>query len=108
MGYPDYIKKYRPKGTIIKKVNNSYYAYHDTSRRVLDKKYPVQVIKGLAGKIDEHGFHPLTRAVVDTEKVIIRECGFTNFQLKFEKEYISCRGEPILSITLEFLYEIIF
>lgn len=95
MRYPDYIKKHRPKGTIIKKVNNSYYAYYATSKRVPDKKYPVQIIRGLAGKIDEQGFHPLTKAVVDTERIMIRECGFTNFLLKFEEEYISRRSERV-------------
>lgn len=93
MRYPEYVRQFRPKGTIVKKVNNSFYAYYATSKRVPDKKYPVQVIRGLAGRIDEHGFHPLTRAVVDTEKVIIRECGFTNFLLKFEAEYVSRRSE---------------
>ncbi len=37
----------------------------------------------------------LSRAVVDTEHVVIRECGFTNFLLKFEDEYISRRKESI-------------
>ena len=95
MNYPDYVKKYRPKGTIIKKSNETYYVYYATSERVPGKKYPVQVIKGLAGKIDRNGFHPLSRAVVDTEHVVIRECGFTNFLLKFEEEYISRRNEPM-------------
>ena len=38
---------------------------------------------------------PLSRAVVDTEHVVIRECGFTNFLLKFEEEYISRRSGPV-------------
>lgn len=95
MRYPDYVKQFRPKGTIIKRVNETYYAYYATSKRVPEKSYPVQVIKGLAGKIDKNGFHPLSKAVVDTEHVIIRECGFTNFLLKFEEEYISRRREAV-------------
>ena len=91
MRYPDYVKQFRPKGTIVKKENDSFYAYYATSKRIPDKKYPVQVIRGLAGKIDEQGFHPLTKAIVDTEHVVIRECGFTNFLLKFEEEYVSRR-----------------
>ena len=87
MRYPDYVKQYRPKGTVVKKVNDTYYAYYATSKR--------QEIKGLAGKIDRWGFHPLSRAVVDTEHVVIRECGFTNFLLKFEEEYISRRSGPV-------------
>ena len=95
MSYPEYTKKFRPKGTIIKKSHGCYYAYYATSKRVPGKKYPVQVIKGLAGKVDEDGFHPLTRAIVDTEHVRIRECGFTNFLLKFEDEYVSRRQEKV-------------
>ena len=95
MRYPNYVKQYRPKGTVVKKVNDTYYVYYATSKRVPEKKYPVQEIRGLAGKIDRWGFHPLSRAVVDTEHVVIRECGFTNFLLKFEEEYISRRSEPV-------------
>lgn len=91
MRYPDYVRRFRPKGTVVKRVNSTYYAYYATSKRVPDKKYPVQVIKGLAGRIDESGFHPLSKALVETEHVIVRECGFTNFLLKFEEEYISRR-----------------
>ena len=95
MRYPDYVKKFRPKGTIVKRVNDTYYAYYATSKRVPDKKYPVQVIKGLAGRIDESGFHKLSKAFVDTGHVVIRECGFTNFLLKFEDEYVSRRKEAV-------------
>ena len=64
---------------MVKKVNDTYYAYYATSKRVPGKNYPVQEIKGLAGKIDRWGFHPLSRAVVDTEHVVIRECGLYKF-----------------------------
>ena len=84
MRYPDYVKQFRPKGTIVKRVNDTYYAYYATSKRVPDKKYPVQIIKGLAGRIDESGFHRLSKAFVETGHIVIRECGFTNFLLKFE------------------------
>lgn len=79
----------------MKRVNDTYYAYYATSKRVPGKKYPVQIIKGLAGRIDESGFHKLSRAFVETEHVVIRECGFTNFLLKFEEEYISRRKEKV-------------
>ena len=95
MRYPDYVKKFRPKGTIVKRVKDTYYAYYATSKRVPDKKYPVQVIRGLAGRIDESGFHKLSKAFVDTGHVVIRECGFTNFLLKFEDEYVSRRKETV-------------
>jgi len=78
--YPDYVNKFRPKGTIIKKVNNIYYVYEATSKRVEGKKYPVQIVKGVIGKIDEHGFHRTEKVMLEDE-AIIKECGFTNFIL---------------------------
>ena len=87
MRYPDYVKNFRPKGTVVKKVGETYYAYYATSKRVPGKKYPVQVIKGLAGRIDAQGFHEQTRMVLDTKEVTIRECGFTNYLLLSEDEY---------------------
>ena len=95
MKYPDYVKRFRPKGTVVKKINDAYYAYYATSKRVPGKSYPVQVTKGIAGKIDENGFHPNTHARIDMEDTKIRECGFTNFLLKFEDEYVSRRSEKM-------------
>ena len=31
--YPDWVKKFRRKGTAVKKVGNSYYLYQHTSKR---------------------------------------------------------------------------
>lgn len=84
--YPDYVNKFRPKGTIIKKVNNVFYVYEATSKRVEGKKYPVQVVKGIIGKIDENGFHRTEKIMLDDE-VIIMESGFTNYIL-LHKEII--------------------
>lgn len=86
--YPEYIRQFKPKGTIVKKVRDTYYVYKATSKRVEGKSYPVQVIEGLEGRIDEQGFHRLSRTVVANEHVIIREYGFTNYLLLFEKNYI--------------------
>jgi hypothetical protein len=91
--YPDFVKQFRPKGTVVKKQGDTFYVYEATSKRVPGKSYPVQVLKGIRGTIDETGFHTMTRAVVDTETVVIRECGFTNFLLMFEKEYVSRRSD---------------
>jgi hypothetical protein len=89
MKYPDYVKEYRPKGTVVKKVGEIYYAYYATSKREPGKKYPVQVIKGLAGRIDRSGFHEQTRMVLETKSVKVRESGFTNYMLMFEEEYVT-------------------
>lgn len=86
--YPDYIKRYKPKGTIVKKVRDIYYVYKATSKRVPGKSYPVQVIEGLVGKIDENGFHESFITLVDSEVVTIREYGFTNYLLLFEENFV--------------------
>jgi hypothetical protein len=89
MKYPDYVSKFRPKGTIIKSVRGVYYVYKATSRRVEGKKYPVHVIDKLLGTIDEAGLHPLSHALVDTTRVRIREYGFTNYLLKYEDAFLA-------------------
>ena len=88
MKYPDYVRQFRPNGTIVKSVHGTYYVYEATSKRVEGKKYPVHVIKGVIGKIDERGFHKMTKAVVDTTCVRVRECGFTNYMLLFEDSFV--------------------
>lgn len=87
MSYPDFVKKYRPKGTIVKCVNNQYYVYKATSKRVPEKKYPVQVIGNIVGKIDYTGFHKVERCVCDISNPIIREFGFSRFLMKFVDDF---------------------
>ena len=87
MRYPDYVKQFRPKGTVVKHINGKYYAYYATSKRVPGKNYPVQIVKGLAGTIDQFGFHDAI-VRINKEQLRIRECGFTNFLLKFEDRYV--------------------
>ena len=41
--YPDWVQRYRIKGTTVKKKGDSYYLYKRTSRRVKGKKYPQPV-----------------------------------------------------------------
>ena len=86
--YPSYVNQFRPKETIIKKVNDVYYVYKATSKRVEGKKYPVQVIEGVIGKIDEYGFHD-TEKVKLNQDVIVRECGFTNLILKYKDTFMN-------------------
>ncbi len=95
MTYPDYVKQYRPKGTVVKYSNGTYYVYYAKSERVPGKSYPVQKIGGLAGKIDQFGFHPIATIQLNTEHLMVRECGFTNFLLTFEDIYICDRDEAI-------------
>ena len=57
--YPDWVQKYRIKGTTVKKKGDSYYLYKRTSRRVKGKKYP-QPVDTYIGVTDaevwEYGF----------------------------------------------------
>ena len=86
--YPEEITKFRPKGTVIKRINSQYYVYEATSKRVPGKSYPVQVLGNLVGKIDSKGFIPLKRVVIEGDEVDIREVGFTNYLLLFENDYM--------------------
>lgn len=107
--YPDFIKLYKPKGCVVKKVNNKYYVYKATSKRVEGKKYPVQVIEGLIGEITDSGIKTLTVQKVNTQKVEIFEYGFTNLILMFKDEYYSrnsfkaCDREIILHSLIVYL-----
>ena len=87
MAYPDYVKKYKPKGTIVKFVRNQYYVYEATSKRVPGKKYPQQVIGDLVGKIDYSGFHKSTKCLCDISNPIIREFGFSRLMMKFYDDF---------------------
>lgn len=41
--YPDWVQKYRVRGTTVKKKGDRFYLYKRTSKRVLGKKYPQPV-----------------------------------------------------------------
>ena len=41
--YPEWVQRYREKGTTIKKKGDSYYLFKRTSRRDPGKKYPQPV-----------------------------------------------------------------
>lgn len=60
--YPGWVEKYHTKGTSVKRINNTYYLYSVTSKRVKDKKYPVTTQKYI-GKITEEG-------LIEAEKIV--------------------------------------
>lgn len=91
MKYPEYVKKYKPKGTIVKFVRDQYYVYKATSKRVPGKKYPQQVVGDLVGKIDYLGFHKSTKCLCDISNPIIREFGFSRLMMKFYDDF-KCRN----------------
>ena len=67
--YPDWVQKYRIKGTTVKKKGDSYYLYKRTSRRVKGKKYP-QPVDTYIGIITPEGV--ITKAT--KRKVIFNRC----------------------------------
>ena len=83
MKYPEYVKRFKPKGTIVKKMGDVFNVYKATSVRVKECNYPKQVIKGRIGIIDVFGFHPLEKITVDVNDVEVLEYGFTDYLLRF-------------------------
>ena len=83
MKYPEYVKRFKPKGTIVKKMGDVFNVYKATSVRVKGCNYPKQVIKGRIGIIDVFGFHPLEKITVEVNDVEVFEYGFTDYLLRF-------------------------
>ena len=75
--YPDWVQKYREKGTTVKKVGNNFYLYKHSSKRVPGKKYPVPVDTYL-GKITPDGLEKeQAKRKVGTGEVEVKEFGFS-------------------------------
>lgn len=62
--YPDWVQKYREKGTAIKKVGNNYYLYKHSSKRVPGKKHPIPV-DTYAGRITPEGLVKTERRKIE-------------------------------------------
>ena len=67
--YPDWVQKYRSKGTTVKKKGDSYYLYKRTSRRIKGKKYP-QPVDTYIGMITPEGVIQSNK-----RKSIFNQCG---------------------------------
>ena len=75
--YPDWVQKYREKGTTVKKVGNNFYLYKHSSKRVPGKKYPVPVDTYI-GKITPDGLEKeQAKRKVGTGEVEVKEFGFS-------------------------------
>ena len=75
--YPEWVQKYREKGTTIKKKGDSYYLYKRTSRRVPGKKYP-QPVDTYVGIITPDGVVQTQRKRVELTDIEVREYGYSN------------------------------
>jgi len=89
--YPDYVRAFKPKGTIAKRKGGVFYVYEATSKRVPGKGYPVQVVGPLVGRVDGAGFHPNQKVSIDLGSCRIREYGFTDYLLLFSDSFVAKR-----------------
>lgn len=74
--YPDWVQKYRIKGTTVKKKGNTYYLYKRTSRRVKGKKYP-QPVDTYIGVITPEGVIQSNKKKVSLSDAEVWEYGFS-------------------------------
>ena len=74
--YPDWVQKYRSKGTTVKKKGDSYYLYKRTSRRIKGKKYP-QPVDTYIGMITPEGVIQSNKRKVSLTNAEVWEYGFS-------------------------------
>lgn len=75
--YPEWVQKYRERGTTIKKKGDSYYLYKRTSKRVPGKKYP-QPVDTYVGIITPEGVIQTQRKRVELSDIEVWEYGYSN------------------------------
>jgi len=75
--YPDWVNKYKERGTSVKKVGSEYYLYRTTSKRVPGKKYP-QPIQEYIGKITREGVIRTKVRKISTDRVKVYEYGLSH------------------------------
>lgn len=74
--YPEWVQKYRTKGTTIKYVRGKYYLYKRTSKRIKGKKYP-QSVDTYIGIITPEGVIQSKRRMVTLSDISVYEYGFS-------------------------------
>lgn len=79
--YPEWVQKYREKGTTIKKKGDAYYLYKRTSKRVPGKKYP-QPVDTYVGIITPEGVVKTQRKRVELTDIEVREYGYSRTLLE--------------------------
>lgn len=100
---PDWVLKYKGKGTNIIVKNNSYYLYKVHSERRLDKKYPVLITDEYLGRITENGIISPKEKI---DKIIVKEFGLTNYYFAlFSNKYSDRNTDDIISLSLLYAYD---
>ena len=74
--YPEWVQKYREKGTTVKKKGDAYYLYKRTSKRVPGKKYP-QPVDTYIGIITPDGVVETNKKKVTLTDIEVWEYGFS-------------------------------
>ncbi len=74
--YPDWVQKYRTKGTTVKKNGDIYYLYKRTSKRVPGKKYP-QAVDTYIGVITPEGVRESHKKKIAVKGARVYEYGFS-------------------------------
>ena len=81
---PDFAKPYKKKGYDIRFVNNKYQLFKISSKRVVNKKYPI-LVKEYIGTIDSSKGLILKKPTLSSDLV---EYGFSNFILSKYKRML--------------------
>lgn len=73
MSHPEWVEKYKSKGTSVKKIGESYYLYKVTSVREKGKKHPVSQ-QIYIGKVTENGVESAGVRIIpgETEGAVLR------------------------------------
>lgn len=74
--YPEWVQKYRTRGTTVKKKGDAYYLYKRTSKRVPGKKYP-QPVDTYIGIITPEGLIESNKKKIIMTDIEVWEYGFT-------------------------------
>lgn len=97
--YPEWVLKYKEKGTTIRKINNKYYKYKVHSERKSDKKYPVLVQDELLGVITKEGFIPSTKKIINP--ALIEVSSLYDFLITLDNEsYFDDKKECLKEIYI--------
>ena len=74
--YPEWVQKYRTRGTTVQKKGDAYYLYRRTSKRVPGKKYP-QPVDTYIGIITPEGLIESNKKKITLTDIEVWEYGFT-------------------------------
>ncbi len=100
---PDWVLKYKTKGTNIIKKNDNYYLYKVHSERKPDKSYPVLVTDEYLGVITPDGLKTKKESI---DNIIVKEYGLSNYYFNYLKRLnITIDINILISLTLFLTYD---